>query len=150
MLVPRLQNSGYSGWILLCCLVAGWVLLWGTFYLLSKAFAAGRDFGWIAASCLLVAMPAVVVLAPEPIRSTFVAALATLGGLGLLMIIVVTLVSLVEFSPGDVVIIRTGEHAGMKGVVDPRQSLDLSYTVVYVQLVKNGRTQIRRFDPSEV
>ena len=150
VLVPRLQNSGYSGWILLCCLVAGWVLLWGTFYLLSKAFAAGRAFGWIAASCLLVAMPAVVVLAPEPIRSTFVAALATLGGLGLLMIIVVTLVSLVEFSPGDVVIIRTGEHAGMKGVVDPRQSLDLSYTVVYVQLVEGGRTQIRKFDPLEV
>ena len=150
VLVPRLLNAGYSGWILLCCLVAGWVLLWGTFYLLNKAFAAGRAFGWIAASCLLVAMPTVVVLAPEPIRSTFVAALATLGGLGLPMIIVVTLVSLVEFSPGDVVFIRTGEHAGMKGVVDQKQALDLSYTVVYVQLLEGGRTQIRKFDPLEV
>ncbi len=150
VLVPRLQNSGHSGWIILCCLVAGWVLLWGIFYLLDKAFSAGRAFGWIAASCLLVAMPTVVVLVPEPIRSTFVAALTTLGGLGLLVIIVGTLVSFLEFNPGDVVFVRDGEHAGMKGVVDQRQSLDLSSTVVYVQLVEGGRTQIRKFDPSEV
>ncbi len=150
VLVPRLQNSGYSGWIFLCCLVAGWVLLWGTLYLLDKAFSAGRAFGWIAGSCLLVANSAAVVLAPEPISSTFVAALATLGGLGLLLLIGGTLGWLFEFSPGDVVFIRVGEHAGMKGVVDQKQSLDYSFAVVYVQLVKNGRTQIRNFDPSEV
>ena len=149
-LVPRLLNSGYSGWIILCCLVAGWVLLWGFFYLFGRAFSAGRAFGWIAGSCLLVAMAAAVVLAPEPIGSTFVAALVTVGVLGLLVIIVGTFSCLVEFSPGDVVFIRAGEQAGMKGVVDQKQSLDHSFTVVYVQLVKNGRTQIRRFDPSEV
>ncbi len=150
VLVPRLQNSGHSGWIILCCLVAGWVLLWGTFYLLSKAFAAGRAFGWIAASCLLVAMPTVVVLAPEPIRSTFVAALALFGVRGLLVIIGGTLSFFFEFKPGDVVFIRDGEHAGMKGVVDQRQSLDFSFEVVYVQLVEGGRNQIRKFDSSEV
>ncbi len=149
-LVPRLLDSGNSGWIILCCLVAGWVLLWGFFYFLNRAFSAGRAFGWIAGSCLLVAMAAAVVLAPEPIGSTFVAALVTVGVLGLLVIIGGTLSFFFEFEPGDVVFVRDGEHAGMKGVVDQRQSLDLSSTVVYVQLVEGGRTQIRKFDPSEV
>ena len=149
-LVARLQNSGYSGWILLGCLVAGWVLLWGTFYLLSKAFSTGSALGWIAAAGLLVVMSTGVMLAPEPIRSTFVAAVTTLGVLGLLMVILGTLVSFLEFNPGDVVLVRDGEHAGMKGVVDQRQSLDLSFTAVYVQLVVGGRIQVRKFDPSEV
>ncbi len=149
-LVPRLLDSGNSGWIILCCLVAGWVLLWGFFYFLNRAFSAGRAFGGIAGSCLLVAMAAAVVLAPEPISSTFAATLVTVGVLGLLLFIGGTLGWLVEFSPGDVVFIRAGEHAGMKGVVDQKQSLDHSFTDVYIQLVKNGRTQIRNFDPSEV
>ncbi len=52
VLFPRLLNAGYSGWTILGCLVASGVLLWGIIYLLSKAFAAGRAFGWIAAACL--------------------------------------------------------------------------------------------------
>ena len=128
-LIPRLQNSGYSGWTFLGCLVAGWALLWGIVCLLSKAFSAGRALGWIAAAGLLAAMSTGVMLAPEPIRSTFVAALTTFGGLGLLMVILGTLVSFLEFNPGDVVFIRDGEHAGMKGVVDQSVRLQREWDI---------------------